>query len=475
MKPGFDANDWACAGFAVAHAGAHRAAGFEETWGFLLAALVERPTLGLPTAAFDWGSLLLGHPLGPFKLDVPTVLRDALRDWEDHVLARLTFDRRWVLLQEAYAAQPAELKPTVAGLLIATWAERLSLSSSVSMSVGKLRALGKRGLVDVLAHGIGVVSQEGPLVTELSAALRRASAAARKTRELVTDAEVFLAENAASLKGLASRVALAQAAQATQTLLESAPGRMKARRDNEAEVPTQAEEEDAYPIGGFSSITTRGSLENLVTSELAYMDDGDADRPDFFDIRFVDDALLYYARDESMAFRKKRVVAFIFDASLTRARVVDEGQRYQRLLWVQALCAALVRRLGQWLTDEGLAFQLWFVKEGGEAPLSEEAGVLWLLLREFRQSGRVTFHEAATLDEAVKALDGAHSQRLEVVVATAAAGPELKTRAHALMTILVDQPSPKLEWRGAGKKVAAQSEDGLTWPAAFKQLLRVLP
>ncbi|MBX7114861.1 MAG: hypothetical protein K1X64_11095 [Myxococcaceae bacterium] len=475
MKPAFDANDWACAGFAIAHGGAHRAPAFEETWGFLLASLVERPTLGLPTAAFDFGSLLAGQPLLPFRLDVPGLLRDAVREWEDHVLARLLGDRRFVLLQEAYTAQPHGLKGTVAGLLVATWAERLSLAAPVTLSVGKLRALGKRGMADVMAQGLAKVSQEGPLVTELAASLRRACAQARKQREWVTDAEVFLAENVASLKGLASRVALAQAASATQALLESAPGRLKARRDHDADIPVQSGDDDAYPMGGFTSLTTRGSLENLATTELAYMEQGD-ERPDFFDVRFVDDSLLYYARDESMAFRQKRVVAFVFEASLKRARVVDEGEKYQRLLWVQALCAALVRRLGQWLDGEGLVFQLWFVKEGGEAPLSEEAGVLWLLLREFRQSGRVTFHEAASIEEVWSALQAVQAQRVEVVVASAAAGlPKSKSPSALTLALSVDRPTPTLQWRTAGKKSAVQLEENLSWRAAFHQMLRVLP
>ena len=205
------------------------------------------------------------------------------------------------------------------------------------------------------------------------------------------------------------------------------------------------------------------------------MEEGE-DRPDFFHVRFVDDSLLYYARDESMAFRKKRVVAFVFDASLKRARVVDEGEKYQRLLWVQALCAALVRRLGQWLDGEGLVFQLWFVKEGGEAPLSEEAGVLWLLLREFRQSGRVTFHEAVSMEEVWLALHAVQAQRVEVVVASSGPGlPKPKGLAPLTLALSVDKPMPSLEWRAAGKKSVAQLEENLSWPAAFHQLLRVLP
>ena len=64
---------------------------------------------------------------------------------------------------------------------------------------------------------------------------------------------------------------------------------------SEGDAPTQLEEESAFPVGGFSSISTVGSLENLVTSELIYMDDPNdpaSERPDQFDVRFVEGDLL---------------------------------------------------------------------------------------------------------------------------------------------------------------------------------------
>ena len=61
--------------------------------------------------------------------------------------------------------------------------------------------------------------------------------------------------------------------------------------------PTRALDEDTYPVGGFTSISTRGSIESLLHSQLAYMETDE--RPDLFDIKFLRDELLYYARDEN--------------------------------------------------------------------------------------------------------------------------------------------------------------------------------
>jgi hypothetical protein len=67
------------------------------------------------------------------------------------------------------------------------------------------------------------------------------------------------------------------------------------------EVPVDAEESDHYPAGGFDAISTRGSFENLVRTEVAYVGEGCAEPGgvDLFDVRFVEGELLFYTRDES--------------------------------------------------------------------------------------------------------------------------------------------------------------------------------
>ena len=46
------------------------------------------------------------------------------------------------------------------------------------------------------------------------------------------------------------------------------------------EVPTRILDEDIYPVGGFTSLSNRGSIESLLHSQLAYMEtDGCRLRP----------------------------------------------------------------------------------------------------------------------------------------------------------------------------------------------------
>ncbi len=80
------------------------------------------------------------------------------------------------------------------------------------------------------------------------------------------------------------------------------------------EVPVDAEEADQYPAGGFDAISTKGTFENLVRSEVAYVGEGQEDLGiDLFDIRFAEGELLYYTRDESPMLDARRDVTFVFD------------------------------------------------------------------------------------------------------------------------------------------------------------------
>jgi hypothetical protein len=79
------------------------------------------------------------------------------------------------------------------------------------------------------------------------------------------------------------------------------------------EVPVDAEEADQYPAGGFDAISTKGAFENLVRSEVAYVGEGAHEGIDLFDVRFAENELLFYTRDESPLLDARRDVTFVFD------------------------------------------------------------------------------------------------------------------------------------------------------------------
>ena len=163
-------------------------------------------------------------------------------------------------------------------------------------------------------------------------------------------------------------------------------------------------DEDTYPVGGFASISTRGTIESLLHSQLAFMEPAGASRPDLFDIKFVRDELLYYSRDENQFLRRRRsfVVALLPD--LVRARFKDVELPTQRIVMVLALLVSLVRRLTEWLTADALAFEFLFVADGDAQPLAKEEALLAMLFREPIANGTVRLTRVPTVAAAEKAI-----------------------------------------------------------------------
>ena len=440
----------------------------------LEAAWSERPLLPAPTLTLDLTALLHGERLLPITPPAQESVRDALRGYEDHVLARLTSDRRWTRLTEAFAALPKDLHAAAAGLVTSQLLARLSLNGGTGVSSGVVRRFTSREPAEVIETGRAAL-YEPTVAARIADGFTLLARAARRTRELLSDAEVFLVENLAALKGLAARVALAQLAEVAQQVQETLPARLRGSVFEDGDAATQLEEDSAYPVGGFSSISTQGSLENLVSSELIYMEEG-ADpslRPDLFDVRFVEGELLYYARDESVAVRRRRVLTLVFDASLVRTRVKDPGEAYQRVMWVMGAVTALVRKLSEWLDTEALTFELVFTGEGNDVSLDEEAGVLGLVLREYRERGQVEVRHAVHPLEVVREARQAHRQRGRVMLVAAKLPSGLEGDSAPDALIDVGQARPRVMWKDAASLQAEEAFPSAleAWGAATRGLL----
>lgn len=446
---------------------------FETSVRALEAAYTEHPLLPAPTLAFDLTALLHGERLLPVPPPGMEPVREAMRGYEDHVLARLTADRRWTRLTEAVAALPKELRAAAVGLVTAQLLSRLKLSVGTGVSTGLVRRFASRPPEEVLEAGRAALYDE-EIAARIVEGLNQLSRAARRTRELLSDAEVFLMENLAALKGLGARVALAQLAEVAQAVDEHLPTRLRGQVFEDGDAPTSLEEDSAYPVGGFSSISTQGSLENLVTSELIYMEEGDdpAMRPDLFDIRFVESELLYYARDESVAVRKKRTLVLVFDASLQRCRVKDAGESYQRLVWLLGSVTALVRKLSEWLNTEALRFELIFASEAEDVALSEEEGVLSLLLREYRERGQVEVRRAGSSVQAIRKAREAHRGRARIMLFATRIPSGLEGPAAADAIIDASGPRPRVHWAEAiAEKEPAVATAVEAWSETTRELL----
>jgi hypothetical protein len=348
-----------------------------------LVSAVEQPdALGLPFV-FDWVVLLSGEPLVAPSAQLPQHLAKTLRRYEDAVLARLQLDGRFLRIKEALAGLPSSARPIGFGLVASQVQCRLAFTMPTAINVAPvLRRLLRKPLGDITELGLRRLEDDN-----VSAWLERSMAsmvtAVSAQSSLLSDADLSWAENTEALQSLAVRTALAQVADAAERIEASVPRRMRAIAQDDLGRATALEQESAFPVGGFSSIATRGSLENLVASELMYMERGEALRPDLFDIRFAGGELLYYSRDESVAIRRRRGLAFVFDQSLKSARVLDSNEHTQRLVWALAAVVVCVKTLVSWLDRETLTIELVFKGDSAETPLQEEMTVASLMLRSF--------------------------------------------------------------------------------------------
>ncbi len=428
----------------------------------LAASYAESPALAAPTLAIDVALLAAGEKLEPLTLAASPLVRDAVRAWEDHVLARLVSDSRWGQVMDAVLAAPKELKGVAIGLLVSQVLKRLEVTDGVPVSQAVVRKLVGKTPEQVVEEGRASLRERSDVSAMVLRGLEATAHAARKSRDLLTDAEVFVLENVAALKGLGPRVALGQLAEISRDVEDTLPARLKSHH-SEGDKATQLEEESAFPVGGFSSISTQGSIENLVTSELIYMDDAGAERPDLFDIRFVEGELLYYARDESVAVRRRRTLLLVLDASLDGCRVLDEGARAQRLVWCFASVVAMVRKLSSWLEAEALQFEVVSTRDGNSSVLAEDLAVLGLLLREWKERGQLDLTEVGTLDEAWKYAREKHKGRIQTVVFHGGTVSLEQLDAQ----VKVDQPVPSLQW-------ASEPAQSAPWAAITRELLERL-
>ncbi|HEY5936670.1 MAG TPA: hypothetical protein VIU61_18605, partial [Kofleriaceae bacterium] len=143
--------------------------------------------------------------------------------------------------------------------------------------------------------------------------------------------------------------------------------------------------------GGFTAITPGGAganIENLVSSELVYMEDGD-EVVDLFTLRYVEGELLYYTRDDSVFRRHRHVITIALGLDLEDARVKDPDVPFQRLVLALGMLVAAIRWLTEQLGHQALTVHLAFPPK----VLAPERELVELLLEGEVTSGTVVVVE----------------------------------------------------------------------------------
>ena len=335
----------------------------ERALPWLMAVLTELGALPPPGFVVDVALLLDGAAFDTsdaLSADVPR-LRAALGRYDDRVLGRLAADRRLRACQDAYARLDPRHRPLAVAVLVANLARRSAFLHG--MEPGPLRQLARVPASSVLAAGFDTWRESPQVLDELAEAYEGLIDVGRSIPAWLTDSDVFTLENLEVLGAMGQRVAVAQIVDAAEAMAKTWPRRIKMKRRDLGSAATALEDESVYPAGGFTSVANHGALENLVTSELVYMDDkNDRTGIDLFDVRYAEGELLYYTRDEALIVRPRRVIAFVLRPGLASARLKDPGVAWQRGVGVARLDAGrhsapreVVGRGGALLLDRGRA------------------------------------------------------------------------------------------------------------------------
>jgi len=396
----------------------------------------ELPALPPPGVIADIATLLAsarsvpGAPLA--AATVPAVSQDALRTairaYDDDVLARLTSTARFDDVLAAYAHTAVADRAAACALVVAAVCDRAGFAGVAVSPAALRRALARprderdaAGRADL--HG-------SPTAAELADAYHRLARGARQSRALVDDREVFAIDHLAVLRDLGSRMTAAHIGAAAAALAQRLPRRLPGKRELRGLRETRLSDDSLYPAGGFASITpggaTTGNIENLVTSELVYMED---DEPlDLFSLRYVEGELLHYTRDDSVYRRHRHLIGFVLGADLDDARVKDRDLPWQRLILALGLVVAAIRWLADQLGDEALTVHLAFPPR----LLAEEREIVALLLEAEVARGTVVIIEQPWHETVALAAAAIGTAIADVVVLSTGDTPALPRELRAL-------------------------------------------
>ena len=437
---------------------------------------VVRPTAATVRPSLEWAMEVVsgGHPLPPVgfvadvghialgaavdyrekePLQVPGWPHALARTYEDHVLGKLYAD--WMFERASDALRKYTGKDRTKGLsyLLNQVRDRAGIGG-VMLPPAVIRSLLASNHEDVLSLGWESLMRDGPSALQFRQ-YEELAATGRRMSEVLVKEDIDALEDRSALGDMGQYVALRQIRQTTSRIESLLPSRPVKPLIGRKEVPTRILDEDQYPVGGYTSISTKGSIESLLHSQLAYME---TETPDLFDMKFVRDELFYYSRDENQFLRRRRAFVFVLFPDLVSARFKDPELPHQRIVMIQSTILTLVRRLSDWLSQDAIRFEVLFVQDGEKKPLAEETTLMQLLLREQIERG-----DGMVSGIADRSALTAHLNRLARLsqvdcLLTATEPMEFELENVVITELIVDGQVPQIG-DGEGIVVALEGED----------------
>lgn len=353
----------------------------------------------LPLLGFvaDIGQLVSSPRLTGDMADLPAVTglpATLTRRYEDYVLGKCSADATFQRGADAVLQYRNRDRDRAVAYVVERIADRARLPGT-QLSPAVLNGFLKRSSAEVLHDAWASVQREGIDPGVLAEAEQLVSGI-RNAGSLLGAEDVFELESGTALAAFGQRLALRQVLQTAETMGRELSQQRPRKSSRRYSVATNLQQEDQYPIGGFSSLSNRGTMESLVRSELAYMDSGD--RPDLFDIKYSRNELLYYSRDENQFRRRHLRFVFVLCPDLVRARVKTDALPVQGVIVLLASLYVAVQQLTRWMSDDALNFEFLWISDESQENLHDERRLLETLFREAIATGTLT-QDVITFDE----------------------------------------------------------------------------
>jgi vWA domain found in the FtsH ternary systems/N-terminal helical region fused to the FtsH ternary system vWA domain len=405
----------------------------------------------------------------PQPLAVPGLPPSLMRTYEDHVLGKVYSD--WSFERASDAMRRLQGRDRARGLayVVKQFRDRAGYGG-VELSPGIIRTLLEAQPEELLRRGWESFSNAGPLRL-LVDLYENMIAAARRMAEVLGLEDVVALEQRTALADMGQYVAHRQVLQTANRLEAGLPRQKVKPLANRLEVPTRVLDEDTYPVGGFSSISTKGTVESLLHSQLAFMEREAERRPDLFDVKYLRDELFYYSRDENQFLRRRRGFVFCLYPDLVKARFKDPDLPAQRIVFVLGLLLTAVRKLSEWLSTDALKFEFLLIQDKEAKPLTQEGALMEMLFREQIENGTVEVRHIAGAPGPY--VDRRAQRSLCHLLTISASGIDVWTEAAVSTSLTVAGPRPEVRIGHDERMELPGDDDVESWTATLERLLIV--
>lgn len=343
------------------------AADLERLQPWLLGVARRVPLATPPALTIDVGRLVTAgpRPLSPPKLEGQDELRIAHSAYAEHLVGRVRGAAALRAVVDASATGPLASDPTpavvaVVGRVMSRLAKQARLPASGVSQARRLFAKPAGEVLELQAAS----SARASVRSTVAETLRTVASAAKRVPRLLEATDAFVVRHLHALGTASDLLAFEQVVDAAGLLSARVPRRVRRPKVQRGSENTRVADETSYPVGGYAEIASHGPLENLVSSELVYLEP-EAEL-DLFDLRYVTGELLKFVRDEGVWNRPRRTLDLVLGSRLLDLRVKVASLPYQIAVMAQGALLVLVDRLVQWLSTEALSIRVWVEDPRGD-------------------------------------------------------------------------------------------------------------